>query len=164
MKATSPAAHVIPGQMFVYRENSRLWRAQSGAGQVLGEDDTGSVVFVRVFNVSGDELRTLIGFIPLLRSAYEGSQPEIIKRLDLPEGWEALRSEWAAKRRIGEAGVFSGSLREVTGKVLETVNHLREVSDTKAVVIDLAYPTKSASGRYDTIAAFVRTAAGGVWR
>jgi hypothetical protein len=150
--------------MFVYRENSRLWRPQSGAGQVLGEDGTGSVVFVRVFDVSGDELRTLIGFIPLLRSAYEGSQPEIIKRLDLPEEWEALRSEWETKRRMGEAGVFSGPLREVTENVLKTVNHRRDVSDGNTAVIDLAYPKKSASGRYDTIAAFVRTARSGTWR
>lgn len=164
MAATSRAAHVVSGQMFLYREKSRLWRAQSGAGQILGEGDSGGVIFVRIFDVSGDELRTLIGFLPLIRSAYEGSRPEIVKRLDLPEGWETLRSEWEAKRRIGEAGVFSGSLREVTENVLETVNHLRDVSGTETAVIDLAYPKKSASGRYDTIAAFVRTAAGGVWR
>lgn len=161
MSATE--AHVIPGQVFLYREKRRFFRARSGAGQVLGEGENGGVVFVRVFDVSGDELRTRIGFIPLTRRAFDSSQPEVVKRLDLPEGWEALLREWEAERVIGQAGIFTGRLSEVTAKVLETVNYLRDVAEGSSAVIDLAYPKKSASGTFDTIAAIVRSSASPSW-
>jgi hypothetical protein len=155
--------HVIAGQMFVYREKRRLFRARSGAGQVLGEGENGGVVFVRVFDVNGSELRTRIGFIPLTRRAYDRSQAEVIKRLDLPEDWEVQLREWEAKRRVGEAGIFTGRLCEITADVLETVKYLRDVPDGGSAVIDLAYPKKSASGRYDTVAAIVRTSVNPSW-
>jgi hypothetical protein len=148
---------LVPGQVFVYRQKRRLLRAQSGAGQLLGTQERGAVVFVRVFDVSGDQLMTRFGFLPLTRQAYESSRPEAIKRFDLPADWEEARAEWEAKRRAGEAGVFTSSLREVTEDVLATVKHLRDVGDPKSAVIELAYPKRSASGRYDTVVAIVRS-------
>lgn len=153
----------IAGQVFVYREKRRLFRARSGAAQVLGEAEDGAVVFVRVFDVSGGDLRTRIGFIPLTRRAYDSSKAEVVKRLELPEDWEEQLLEWEARRRIGEAGIFTGRLSEITANILKTVTYFHDVPPGTAAIIDLAYPKKSASGKYDTIAAVLRTSDNASW-
>ena len=126
-------------------------RPRSGAGQVLGGEDNHDVLFVRIFDVSGEELKPVIEFLPVEVKAYEASHVEVVKRLPLPDGWEGLRDQWRTKWRAGEAGVFSQPLREVTHDTLETVDYLRDGG-----VIELAFPKRSASGRFDTIEAVVR--------
>jgi hypothetical protein len=143
---------IVPGQMFTYREKSRIFRRRSGAGQVLGGEDGYNILFVRIFDVSGDDLKPFIGLLPLTLGAYEASRIEIVKRLPLPDDWERLRDEWRTKWRAGEAGAFTRPLREVTRDTLETVDHLRDGG-----VIELAFPKRSASGEFDTIQAFVRS-------
>jgi hypothetical protein len=145
------AAQIVSGQIFMYREKSRFLRRRSGAGQVLGGEDAHNILFVRIFDVSGDELKPFVGFVPITVEAYEASQVKVIKWLPVPDDWESLRDEWRTKWRAGEAGAFSQPLREVTQDTLETVDYLREGG-----VIELAFPKRSASGQFDAIEAFVR--------
>lgn len=140
----------IPGQLFTYRGKRRLLRRQSGAGQVLGREPAHDIVFVRIFDVSGDVLTPLIGFLPVTSAAYTASKVSIVEQIPLPDGWEALRDEWRAEWRAGEAGVFSLPLHEITADSLETVDYLKDGG-----VIELAFPRRSASGRFDKIVAYV---------
>lgn len=142
---------IIPGQLFTYRGKRRLLRHQSGAGQVLGGEADHNILFVRIFDVSGADLTALIGLLPITVAAYERSGIRLVKWLPLPDDWEALRDEWRIRWRSGEAGVFAEPLRDATEDTLETVDHL-----PRGGVIELAFPKRSASGRFDTIQAFVR--------
>jgi hypothetical protein len=141
---------IVPGQLFTYQERSRFLRRRSGAGQVLGSENGHDIVFVRIFDTSGDTLTPIIGFLPISTRAFAASRIEMVKRVPLPDDWEALRDEWRSEWRAGEAGVFSRPLREVTRDTLATVHDLREGG-----VIELAFPKRSASGEFDAIKAFV---------
>lgn len=145
---------IVPGQLFMYQEKSRLFRRRSGAGQILGGEDAHDILFVRIFDVRGDELKPFIAFLPIAVKAYEASQVKVVKWLPLPDDWGSLCDEWRTKWRAGEAGAFSRPLREVTRDTLETVDYLREGG-----VIELAFPKRSASGQFDAIEAFVRAPA-----
>ena len=131
---------------------------------MLDIDATRGIVFVRLFDVRGDELRTFVGFLPLTLDAYKASQAEVVKRLDIPTDWPLLREEWRAAWSKGEAGVFSRPLDEVTRDTLDAVDHFRDIPPGESAVIELAYPKRSQSGNFDTIAAVVRTAAHDQWK
>ena len=142
---------IVAGHLFTYSEKRRFLRRQLGAGQVLGTEDGYDIVFVRIFDVSGDALTPIIGFVPLTIAAFDASEAQVVKWLSLPDDWETLRNEWRTMWRSGEAGVFSLPLREITRDTFETVDQLSDGS-----VIDLAFPKRSESGRFDTISAYVR--------
>lgn len=143
--------------MFTYRSGS-MFRRRVGAGQVLGTDRNRVIAFVSLFDVSGDDLRPFIHFLPILLQAYLKSKPAVIRQMDLPDGWEGLRDEWEEKWRTGEAGVFSVPLAEIARKTLETVNHFHDFDEDDGVFVRIAYPKKSASsGEFDTISATVQT-------
>jgi hypothetical protein len=142
---------IVEGQMFTYRETSRFLRRQSGAGQVLGREPGYDILFVRIFKIAGEQLLPFIGFLPITGDAYQRSGIDVVKRLPLPDDWQSLRDEWRMKWQAGDAGAFSQPLRDVTRDALETVDHLRDGG-----LIELAFPRRSASGKFDTIEAFVR--------
>jgi hypothetical protein len=142
---------IVPGQLFTYRGKRRLLRRQLGAGQILGGEANHNILFVRIFDVSGEDLTTLIGVLPITTEAFERSNIKLVKWLPLPNDWEGLRDQWRVRWRDGEAAAFSEPLRDATEDTLETVNYLRGGG-----VIELAFPKRSQSGRFDTIEAFVR--------
>ena len=154
--SSSLLPRVTSGQMFTYREKSRLLRRQSGAGQILGSYDDGRVIFLRIFDLRGERLRTLIRFLPIISDAFQASDPHVIKAADLPPDWDRSRAEWEEKRQRGEAGVFTRALKYVTTDVFETVDYFRDIPAGQTAFIELAYPKKSASKRFDTVAAVVR--------
>jgi len=91
--SSSLLPRVTSGQMFTYREKSRILRRQSGAGQILGSYDDGRVIFLRIFDLRGEQLRTLIGFLPIISDAFQASHPHVIKAADLPPiGTDRARS------------------------------------------------------------------------
>ena len=142
---------IVPGQLFTYRGKWRLLRRQRGAGQVLGWEPDHDILFIRVFDVSGEDQAPLIGFLPITVSAYEQSGIQMIKWLPVPDDWEDLCGEWRDRWRNGEAGVFAEPLRQATEDTLQTVDYLR-----RGGVIELAFPKRSSSGVFDTIEAIVR--------
>lgn len=148
---------IVPGDLFLYKETLRRLRPRSGVGQILGRHDDDEIVFIRLFDASGGELRGFIEFMPMTVSAYKASAPRVVKRLDLPSDWQAHRDEWIGEWRSGRAGVFSIPLHEVTRKTLETVDYFREFDSEDQALIELAFPKRSTSGAFDTIAAYVRT-------
>jgi hypothetical protein len=145
------SATIVAGQTFSYRAKRRFFRAQAGAGQVLGCEEQHRILFVRLFDVSGDEVKPFVGFLPIAFDAYSISHVRMLKWLPIPNDWEVLRDEWRTRWLSGEAGAFSQPLGQVTEQTLSTVNYLREGG-----YVELAYPKLSASGRFDSIEAFVR--------
>jgi hypothetical protein len=89
---------ITAGHLFTYQETPRFLRRQLGVGQVLGNEDRHDIIFVRIFDVSGDELKPIIGLVPVTVAALEISAVQILKWVPLPHDWEALRDEW---RRCG---------------------------------------------------------------
>lgn len=148
----------VVGDVFMYRGRTRFLRRQAGAGQILDVDEANQILFVRLFDASGDELRPFIEFVPITREAFISSEPRVVKRLDLPTGWTSLRAEWQEKWKTDEAGVFSIPLSEVSQNTLDTVDHLRDFDPADRAFVELAYPKRSGTGEFDTIAAFVQTA------
>jgi hypothetical protein len=153
----APHAAVSAGDMITYRGRRRFLARRVGAAQVLGFDARRPIVFVRVFDASGDELRPFIEFLPITQQAFLASAPKAVRRMPLPAGWEALLDEWDQQWRAGAAGAFSVPLLEVTEKTLETVDHLRHFSPDAGAFIQLAYPKRSSSGLFDSIVAHVQT-------
>jgi hypothetical protein len=149
---------MIPGSVFTYRRSGSFLRSRSGGGQVLGLDERSGVVFARLFDVGGQELRPFIEFLPMLARAFRASKPRMVRSLALPQGWAALNDEWEAKWRAGDAGIFSIPLGEIAERALQTVEGFRAFEAEEHAFIELAYPTRSQpSGAFDTIAAFVKT-------
>jgi len=148
---------ISAGDMITYRGRWRFFARRVGVAQVLGFDADRGIVFIRVFDASGEELRTLIEFLPITHQAFRSSAPTAVKRMPLPSSWETLLHEWDAQWRGGDAGVFSIPIQEVTEKTLETVDHLRHFPPDAAAFIQLAYPKRSPNGAFDTIVAQVQT-------
>jgi len=146
-----------PGDVFTYEARRRWFRRRVGAAQILGHHDAEGIVCLRVLDVTGNELNTLIEFMPITVSAFRASKPGVVKRLELPVGWESRRDEWVAEWKAGRAGVFSIPIGEAVQKILETVDYFVALSRGEHVSIELAFPQRSSSNQFDAIKAFVRT-------
>lgn len=140
--------NILAGQVFRYRQSADVFNRRLLAGQIL--ERSGDVVFVRIYD-PGDDSKPIIAFLPIAIAAFEQSPIEYVKQAELPDHWEIFRDEWRALWLAREAGVFSLPLAEITEAVSQTVDDWSE-----GTVIELAFPKRSKSGDFDTIAAYVQ--------
>lgn len=146
---------IFPGQLFLWQNYRFRFRRRVGVGQILSADPEMLMVHVKVLLERGEQLETLIGYLPITFSALQASAPKLIRRLPPSADWEPFYQQWLEIHRAGKAGAFSVPLRETVAKILETVKNFTEFDPDQKPHIAYAYPIKDDTGNFTTIRAEV---------
>jgi len=144
---------VLPpiGHVFTFRSQPRwqFWRRTAGVGRIIAFDESIGVVHVAVTGNDDSEIR----HIPILASQLARCvlQSHGSGGFEPQAAWPQIDG-WRAENAKGEAGAFSVPLGDAIRLIEETISE-----PYARLIIETAYPTRSASGKFETVRAVVST-------
>lgn len=139
------------GRGFTFRWYPRwqVWRRTVGGAQTVGLDAAIGVVHLRIFPLDGADEAGGILHLPIVASQVG---PAVVSVFDIPEGVPAQSTvaieRWRAEHRAGRAGAFSVGIAAAVQLVMEVVG-------SESLLIETAYPVRSADGQFSSVHASV---------